>query len=445
MSKADSMPDISESASSSRRNWSFIKDRLGGSGADDLYESGLKKSFSTSSMNTLASSGLHTVRISTARHKNFLVGQQNSTTSMLGAAELDRTFPGRHVSIFVGTWNMADRKELPKKIEDFLLPRSLEFVPDVLVISSQENSLDRKEWEILLQETIGPNHVIYHSAQHGTLHITVCMKRELIWFCSMAEDDTATVRAFKQFKTKGAVAISFMMFGTSFLFLCSHLTANEGSSAVRVKDYYTINHSIKLPRAVVENSLQQVDSEASKRFDFVFWAGDLNFRITKEKDQVLEMVKLERKAENPNYGQLLESDELTQAMLSQEVFKEFHEGDIRFPPTYKFDIDTDNYDELRTPSYTDRILYMSRKRHTVVCEKYSSVPEITHSDHKPVYGLYQVNLKPGRDTIPLSGGQFRRDIYVEAAKRRALRRVAAEIKPANRSPNLASSSICTIS
>lgn len=52
----------------------------------------------------------------------------------------------------------------------------------------------------------------------------------------------------------------------------------------------------------------------------------------------------------------------------------------------------------------------------------------------------QVNLKPGRDTIPLSGGNFKRDIYMEAAKKRALHRVAANIKPGQQQ----SSSICSI-
>jgi phosphatidylinositol-bisphosphatase len=35
------------------------------------------------------------------------------------------------------------------------------------------------------------------------------------------------------------------------------------------------------------------------------------------------------------------------------------------------------------------------------------------SDHRPVYGLYEVILKPGRDGIQLSAGQFDREVYME--------------------------------
>lgn len=307
-------------------------------GVQTLDDSTFRKSLSSVSLNTTASSGLHTVRISTARHKNFLVGQQSSHSSVMGASELDRTFPDRNINIFVGTWNTADLKNLDEGIEDFMLPKSIEYVPDLIVITTQENSFDRKQWELTLQETVGPNHVIYHSAQHGTLHMAVIMKRELIWFCSVAEEDTVTVRAFKQIKTKGAVAVSFTMFGTSMLFIGSHFKAHDGNIKARIQDYHTINNTLKLPRAVVENPLQTPEPKASLRFDSVFWAGDLNFRVTKNQEMVLQMIEAAKKHEHPHFEQLLEHEELTQAMNRGEVFEEFQEGQIRFPPSYKFDI-----------------------------------------------------------------------------------------------------------
>ena len=309
-------------------------------GVEPMDDSTFRKSMSRSSisLNTTSSSGLHTVRISTARHKNFLVGQQSSHSSVMGASELDRTFPDRNISIFVGTWNLADIKTLDEGIEDFMLPTSLEYVPDLIVITTQENSLDRKQWEITLQETVGPNHVIYHSVQHGTLHIAVIMKRELIWFCSVAEEDTVTVRAFKQIKTKGAVAVSFTMFGTSMLFLGSHFKANEGNNKARILDYQTINSTLRLPRAVVENPLQTPEAKATMRFDAVFWAGDLNFRITKQYDQVMSLIEAAKEHEHPNFEQLLDYDELTQSINNHEIFEDFQEGQIRFPPSYKFEI-----------------------------------------------------------------------------------------------------------
>ena len=43
--------------------------------------------------------------------------------------------------------------------------------------------------------------------------------------------------------------------------------------------------------------------------------------------------------------------------ITEQVFQDFHEGRIKFKPTYKYDIGTDNYDtspKLRIPSYTVR-------------------------------------------------------------------------------------------
>jgi len=42
----------------------------------------------------------------------------------------------------------------------------------------------RTEWELKLQETLGPYYVLFHSSSHGTLHLAIFLHRDLIWFCS---------------------------------------------------------------------------------------------------------------------------------------------------------------------------------------------------------------------------------------------------------------------
>lgn len=42
----------------------------------------------------------------------------------------------------------------------------------------------RREWEVRLQEALGPHYVMLHSAAHGALHMSVLIRRDLIWFCS---------------------------------------------------------------------------------------------------------------------------------------------------------------------------------------------------------------------------------------------------------------------
>jgi len=50
----------------------------------------------------------------------------------------------------------------------------------------------------------------------------------------------------------------------------------------------------------------------------------------------------------------------------------------------------------------DRILFRCRKKNTTACLCYSSAVTQRESDHKPVYAVFDVMLKPGTDTYVLS-------------------------------------------
>lgn len=58
------------------------------------------------------------------------------------------------MELFFGTWNIAEQKSMPRGLEDFLLPTSLETLPDMIVITMQENDVERKELEITLQVSV---------------------------------------------------------------------------------------------------------------------------------------------------------------------------------------------------------------------------------------------------------------------------------------------------
>ena len=47
-----------------------------------------------------------------------------------------------------------------------------------------------------------------------------------------------------------------------------------------------------------------------------------------------------------------------------QVFKSFREGPIRFAPTYKYDLFSDDYDtseKMRCPAWTDRVLWYRKQ------------------------------------------------------------------------------------
>ena len=75
-------------------------------------------------------------------------------TSLLGTAELEKQLPDRTIRIFVGTWNMNGQVP-PRHLAEFLLPANLKYVPDLLVVGTQETF---PEWEVrltlIMQDTL---------------------------------------------------------------------------------------------------------------------------------------------------------------------------------------------------------------------------------------------------------------------------------------------------
>nr|2XSW_A Chain A, KDA INOSITOL POLYPHOSPHATE 5-PHOSPHATASE [Homo sapiens]2XSW_B Chain B, KDA INOSITOL POLYPHOSPHATE 5-PHOSPHATASE [Homo sapiens] len=346
-------------------------------------------------------------------------GSLLASGALLGADELARYFPDRNVALFVATWNMQGQKELPPSLDEFLLPAEADYAQDLYVIGVQEGCSDRREWETRLQETLGPHYVLLSSAAHGVLYMSLFIRRDLIWFCSEVECSTVTTRIVSQIKTKGALGISFTFFGTSFLFITSHFTSGDGKVAERLLDYTRTVQALVLPRNVPDtNPYRSSAADVTTRFDEVFWFGDFNFRLSGGRTVVDALLCQGLVVDVPA---LLQHDQLIREMRKGSIFKGFQEPDIHFLPSYKFDIGKDTYDSTskqRTPSYTDRVLYRSRHKGDICPVSYSSCPGIKTSDHRPVYGLFRVKVRPGRDNIPLAAGKFDRELYLLGIKRR---------------------------
>ncbi|GBM77311.1 Inositol polyphosphate 5-phosphatase E [Araneus ventricosus] len=184
-----------------------------------------------------------------ARSRSYVFGSKGPTGSLLGSDELSRFFPDNQVTVFVGTWNMNGH-DPPQSIDDFLLPLAINTLPDIYAIGVQESMQSRLEWEVLLQTTLGPSHVLFTSTSLGVLHLCIFLRRDLIWFCSEPEEASVATRPGTMVKTKGAVAVCFMCFGTSFLFVNSHLTAHEQKLKERLSDYEKIISSLELPKSI---------------------------------------------------------------------------------------------------------------------------------------------------------------------------------------------------
>ncbi|OWB55221.1 hypothetical protein B5S28_g1089 [[Candida] boidinii] len=117
-------------------------------------------------------------------------------------------------------------------------------------------------------------------------------------------------------------------------------------------------------------------------------SGDFNYRL-KESDEISQLIK------NTDIEGLLKLDQLKYEKQFSRIFNDFTEGSINFLPTYKFKVDPItgilDYDTLRRPSYTDRILYYT-EYFKFIQKNYKSIHSSTTSDHKPVISDFNLTV-----------------------------------------------------
>lgn len=132
---------------------------------------------------------------------------------------------------------------------------------------------------------------------------------------------------------KGAVGISLKLGLSRLLFVNAHLAAHEGKVAERIANVEKIKSELKVDTFLSPEDPRNKASDVTEAFDYAFWFGDLNFRvdISRRHADWLLMKK--------QYQDALAFDQLKKVMKEQpNVFKDFHEADIRFPPTFKYDV-----------------------------------------------------------------------------------------------------------
>lgn len=188
---------------------------------------------------------------------------------------------------------------------------------------------------------------------------------------------------------KGAAAIRFVLHGTSLCFVAAHFAAGQSQVAERNADYAEITRKIAFPMG-----------RTLKSHDYVFFCGDFNYRIDMDKDELREQVK------QGELAAILEHDQLQQQKEAGNVFNDFIEGDITFPPTYKYDLFSDDYDtseKCRAPAWTDRVLWRRRKSHpdaergaisgwTSGKLVHYGRSELKQSDHRPVIAIIDIEI-----------------------------------------------------
>jgi inositol polyphosphate 5-phosphatase INPP5B/F len=212
---------------------------------------------------------------------------------------------------------------------------------------------------------------------------------------------------------KGAVGVRFNLDLTSICVICSHFHSGRDSVMLRNIDYrHIVEKSVFVP-VVGSDSTANVLArpESIGRWwyeewfkidyhlfdhDLIFWLGDLNYRVEvgPSSEEVLKAMQAGQ------WRDYLPKDQLLIERSKRTVFEDFEEGEITFPPTYKYQPGTDIFEcrpdkKLRAPAWCDRILY--RYNHNLYPNSMRLLEyrptRYLLSDHKPVHALFECEIR----------------------------------------------------
>lgn len=124
--------------------------------------------------------------------------------------------------------------------------------------------------------------------------------------------------------------------------------------------------------------------------------GDLNFRL--HNDMGITPEEIREHIRHDHLDELIKTDQLLVCRQEGRAFTELEERLPAFPPTFKFEHGTSDYDMKRRPAWCDRILYKKPqhefKNLELITEQtsYRSHPQFTISDHKPVSSEFTIQV-----------------------------------------------------
>jgi phosphatidylinositol-bisphosphatase len=255
--------------------------------------------------------------------------------------------------VFCGTWNVNGK--LPTcSLDEWLLHHQGEgeggsgIKPDIYAIGFQELDLSaqalmgvesgREEpWinavEVSLKKA-GPYHKLLHTRLVGIM-LLVYITPQLLDAVSDQFVEYVTTGIGGVLGNKGGVGARFNLFHSSLCFVNCHFAASMEEVDKRNHDYHTIRNKMLFDK-IQDYKYTIMDH------DMVFWLGDMNYRIQTSEVMTVEVIKAH--ADTFQISSLLKQDQLVQEMTKGNIFTEFAEGAINFKPTYKYDVNSDNWD-----------------------------------------------------------------------------------------------------
>ncbi|KAK7263335.1 hypothetical protein RJT34_30923 [Clitoria ternatea] len=233
-----------------------------------------------------------------------------------------------------------------------------------------------------------PKYVRIVSKQMVGIYVSVWVERRLRRHINNLKVSPVGVGLMGYMGNKGSVSVSMSLFQSRLCFVCSHLTSGQkdGAEMRRNSDVHEI-----LRRTCFSSVFDADQPQTIPSHDQIFWFGDLNYRINLMDGEVRKLVALKKWVELMNY------DQLSNELHSGHVFDGWKEGLINFPPTYKYEFNSDKYigenpkegEKKRSPAWCDRILWLGKgiKQH-----QYRRA-ENKLSDHRPVSSIFSLDVE----------------------------------------------------
>lgn len=293
----------------------------------------------------------------------------------------------------------------------FIALEEIDFGAKAVVVGSSDT---KNEWSIIFRRVmrrINIDYALVKSCSLGGVYCSVFVRPDLNVHFTVKDPITMRLGVAGLMANKSAIIFPVKISETSISVVAAHLTPHVGHNKER---------------------LAQIDliMKTKPPSDYTLIMGDLNFRILIPYDDAIQYAK------EGNVEKIKETDELIASINFTDSMKGFKEPEIKFLPTYKYDLGTDVYDtspKKRVPAYTDRIIIKTEEPRIAVgpsdefifesdvirakvegytfetpdyfgmdepkpnypiepeCLVYSRI-ECGYSDHRPVYAMYNFKI-----------------------------------------------------
>ncbi|KAL0579574.1 hypothetical protein V5O48_002412 [Marasmius crinis-equi] len=201
-----------------------------------------------------------------------------------------------------------------------------------------------------------------------------------------------------RYGNKGGIISRFVIEDSSLCFINCHLAAGQHALRSRNADVAGMLEEKMLFPATMEQQAFVGGGDGSMVLDHetVFVNGDMNYRIDQRRDAIVAAVKAGDHETMHAHDQLLKEIKYNRGCR----FRTFSEGLLTFPPTYKYDRRSNEYDtseKRRAPAWCDRVLWKAGKGRVEQLQYRRW--EVDVSDHRPISAAFKVTVKSVRQEV----------------------------------------------